>query len=187
MNRYWKPVFGHMLEQPDDQRPTSPSFPESGRIASIDYGTVRIGIAVCDPEWILASPLEVFATAELEESGEEFFRDLAAGERIEGFVVGLPIHCDGGESQTSVTCRQFARWLQNVTGRPVRMFDERFTTADAKQRMAAGGYTRKKEKKRIDAVAALVLLESFLEACRYRREVAGKPVESKPVGGESLE
>ena len=162
-------------------------FPTSGRIAAIDYGTVRMGISVCDPDRILASPLEVFPAAGWQETGGDFFRELVARERLVGFIVGLPIHSDGGESPKSLESRAFARWLADETRMPVRLFDERFTTVDAKNRMAGGGYTRKKEKQRVDAVAALILLESFLEASRYRGEVAGLPVDTKPAGGDDLE
>ena len=163
-----------------------PDFPNQGRVAAIDYGTVRIGIAVCDPAWILASPLEVRSAHHWREDGE-FYRSLIEREQVVAFIVGLPIHCDGGESQKSLECREFARWLASETSAPVRLFDERFTTADAKNRMTPGGFTRKKEKKRIDAVAAQVLLESFLEACRYKDEVAGEPIDAKPVGGDALD
>ena len=171
-----------------NSEPSSPDndFPGSGRIAAIDYGTVRLGIAVCDPDRILASPLEVYPAAGWEQDGE-YFRELVGRERIVGFVVGLPIHCDGAESQKSVECRAFARWLAGETKIPVRLFDERFTTADAKERMLGGGYTRKKEKRRVDAVAALVLLESFLEACRYRGTIAGERFDAKPAGGKGLD
>ena len=117
-------------------------------------------------------------------------------EKIVAFVVGLPIHCDGQESQKSKECRVFAKWLADETELPLRMFDERFTTADAKRRISGVGYTRKKKKKRLDAVAALVLLESFLEASRYRGEIAGEPLESTldasaanapPLGGAPLD
>jgi putative Holliday junction resolvase len=161
-------------------------FPTQGRIAAVDFGTVRIGIAVCDPDRILASPLEVHPAANWKEDGE-YFRSLAKSERIGGFVVGLPIHCDGGESQKSRECRGFARWLADESKLPVRLFDERFTTSAAKQRMAGSGFSRNKKKKRVDAIAALVLLESFLEACRYHNDVAGEKVDSKPTGGDSLD
>ena len=173
------------MSQPS-RSPNPSEFPTSGRIAGVDFGSVRIGISICDPDWILASPLEVHPAANWKNDGD-YFRELIRLERIAGFVVGLPIHCDGGESQKSVECREFTRWLAAETGLPVRLFDERFTTADAKQRMLAAGYTRGKEKKRLDAVAALVLLESFLEACRYRQSIAGEPVDRLAAGGESLD
>ncbi len=169
-----------------DSAPTDHDFPTTGRLAAVDFGTVRIGIAVCDPDRMLASPLEVHPSQNWRGDGE-YFRQLIKDERIGAFVVGLPIHCDGGESQKSRECREFARWLADETGHPVRLFDERFTTSDAKRRMAAGGYSRTKKKKRVDAVAALVLLESFMEACRYHDDIAGQPISSKAEGADSLE
>ena len=162
------------------------SFPESGRIAAVDFGTVRIGIAVCDPDRILASPVEVYQVRGLEKDAD-YFRSLARQERLVGFVVGLPIHCDGGESQKSREAREFAKWLHEETGVAVRLFDERFSTAAAKERLAGGKLSRAKKKKQLDAVAALVLLESFLEACRYHGTTVGQPIDRQADGGESLE
>lgn len=170
---------------PADSNQSDDSFPTSGRIAAFDYGTVRIGIAICDPDRILASPLEVHPAANWREDGD-YFRSLTKSERIVGIVVGLPIHCDGGESEKSKEAREFARWLAAETSLPVRMFDERFTTADANRRLG-GNFTRAKKKRRVDAIAALVLLESFIEACRYRQAVVGEPLDANTTGGESLE
>lgn len=166
--------------------PSDLQFPDLGRIVAVDYGTVRIGFAICDPDRILASPLEVRpATAILGDPG--FFRELARREKVAGFVVGLPIHCDGGESEKSLQCRRFARWLAEATSLPVRLFDERFTTTAATERLRGGNYTRKKTKQRIDAVAACVLLESYLEASRYLGDAAGVSVRAPATGGQGLD
>jgi putative holliday junction resolvase len=166
--------------------PVSDDFPSTGRIAGVDFGTVRIGIAICDADWILASPLEIHPATNWAAAGE-YFRQLAKLERIAGFVVGLPIHCDGGESQKSLECREFAKWLASQTQLPVRLFDERFTTADAKRRMGGNGFSRNQKKRRIDAIAAQVLLESFLEASRYHGQIAGQSVDAAAKGGMSLD
>ena len=160
-------------------------FPAAGRIAAIDYGTVRIGVAVCDPDRILASPLEVYAVRGREHDAD-YFRALVKMERLVGFIVGLPIHCDGGESQKSRECREFAVWLNEQTNLPIRLFDERFSTLDAKQRLSTQKQSRAKRKKQLDAVAALVLLESFLEASRYNNAPAGQPLHQPPQGGAPL-
>ena len=165
---------------------SSDEFPAEGRIAAVDYGTVRIGVAVCDPDRRLASPLEVRSAQNWREDGE-YYRQLIQSERLVGWVVGLPIHLDGGESQKSRECREFAQWLSDETGIAVRLFDERFTTADAKQRLAGGGYSRQKKKQRVDAIAALVLLESFMESCRYHGTIAGQPVDQPATGGDSID
>ncbi len=165
-------------------------FPTHGRLAAVDYGTVRIGIAVCDPDWILASPHDVHLVTQPAgggyEADDEYFKNLVADERIAGWVVGLPIHCDGGESDKSSQARKFAVWLRQVTSLPTRLFDERFTTVAANQKIRQTKTTRKKTKKRIDAIAAQVLLESFLEACRYRGETAGHDANEIAANGESL-
>ena len=165
---------------------TADVFPASGRIAAVDYGTVRIGIAICDPDRILASPLGVHQ-ASTPEVNAKYFQGIVAEERIAAFVVGLPIHCDGGESEKSRESRQFARWLHAETGLPVRLFDERFTTSAAKQRMSVGKYSRKGKKDRLDAVAALVMLESFMESCRYHGEIVGQTIDTKTTGDVALD
>lgn len=163
-----------------DLNETSEEFPNTGRIAAIDFGTVRIGVAICDPDWILASPLTVMPGKNYEATALQY-QALVKEERLVGFIVGLPIHADGNESPSSVLAREFAVWLNELTSLPVRMFDERFTTVDAAQRLRGGGLSRQKNKQRIDAVAATVLLESFLEASRYRGEIAG--TDARPLQG----
>lgn len=167
---------------------TEPFFPQSGRLAGIDYGTVRMGIAICDPGRILVSPLEILRRSPPEQE-TKYFRQLVQTERIEGFVVGLPIHCDGGESDKSRESRKFAVWLQETTERPVRLFDERFTTADATRRLQAGGMSRNRRKQRLDAVAAQIVLESFLEAARYfgDEKLPGQPIDAPDDGAAPLD
>ncbi len=161
-------------------------FPTSGRIAAVDYGTKRIGIAICDPDWILASPLEVYNVRDAKRDSA-YFVETTKLERIAAFVVGLPIHCDGGESQKSTESRAFALWLREATGCPVRMFDERFTTSAARQRMNVSGTFKRSNKRPVDAIAALVLLESFLEASRYRDEIVGEPIDGPMLRADSLD
>jgi putative holliday junction resolvase len=125
---------------------------------------------------ILVSPLEIRQVAGHERDAE-YFRVLARREGIAGFVVGLPIHCDGGESEKSRQAREFARWLRGATGVPVRLFDERFTTSDAQSRLRRSGGGKRTRQRQVDAVAAQVLLESFLEAARYGGHLPGQHVQ----------
>ncbi len=163
-------------------------FPTTGRLLGVDFGTVRIGVAVCDALRILVSPLEIRQVVNQAADGR-YFGELAKREAVAGFVVGLPIHCDGGESEKSRQARTFAVSLQTATGLPVRLFDERFTTSAAQQRI--GGGQRRSQKKsrvrRLDAVAAQVLLESFLEAARYRGECPGQSPDHAATGDAALE
>jgi putative holliday junction resolvase len=134
----------------------------AGRVAGIDFGTVRIGIAVSNPERTIASPLENYTRRGLEQDAERF-RRLAADERVTLFVVGLPIHLDGGESQKSIEARAFGRWLGEITGVPVEFFDERFTSREAEEFLLAADMTRKRRKQRLDKLAAQIMLSGYLE------------------------
>ena len=138
-----------------------------GRIAGIDFGTVRIGIAITDPARSFASPLEQFTRGD-PAAETRYFQHLAKEEAVSLFVVGLPIHLSGEESQKSHEARQWAKWLGETTGVPVELFDERFTTAQADEALAAGELTSKQRKKRRDMLAAQAMLSGYLEAVRGR-------------------
>lgn len=141
----------------------STTFPTTGRIAGIDYGAVRIGVAVTDPERRLASPLEVYARRS-PTADADYFRRLAADERLVGFVVGLPVFSSGDESPKSLEARRFADWLTEITKLPVVLFDERYSTVLADQFLSAGRLTRRRRQERRDMLAAQVILATFLES-----------------------
>jgi len=134
-----------------------------GRIAGIDYGTVRIGVALSDPERTLASPCENYTRRGVQQD-TQYFLTLAREERITLWVVGLPIHLDGRESEKSREARQFGQWLGEVTGVPVEFFDERFTSHQAEQILQEAGMTSKRRKKRLDMLAAQIMLSAYLES-----------------------
>jgi putative Holliday junction resolvase len=133
------------------------------RIAGIDYGTVRIGVAVADASVGIASPHETY-TRRGERLDAEYFRRLAADEAIGRFVVGLPVHLSGEESQKSLEAREFGQWLGEATGVPVEFFDERFTTAEADELLSAADLTKKQRTARRDRLAAQIMLTAYLES-----------------------
>ena len=136
---------------------------ESIRIAGIDYGTVRIGVALADTAVGIAGPYENYnrRTPSLD---AEYFKRLAAEERIGRFVVGLPVHLSGHESQKSVEARTFGEWLASVTGVPVEYFDERYTTSEADELLGSVKFTKKQRQARRDQLAAQIMLSAYLEA-----------------------
>lgn len=136
----------------------------AGRVAGVDYGRRRIGVAICDTHRILASPLCVRQTSGDRTADAAFFRTLVVEEAIVGFVVGLPIHADGTDSRMSVEVERFGAWLAAETGRPVVFHDERYSSREATGLLAGSGLTRGRKKQRSDAVAAQVVLASWLEA-----------------------
>ena len=142
---------------------TVPSTPSPGRVAGIDYGHVRIGIAISDPDRTIASPLENYNSRGREQDAQRFQR-LVAEEGVVLFVVGLPIHLDGRESEKSREARQFGQWLGELTGVPVEFFDERFTSHEAEQFLLAAELTKKRRKKRMDMLAAQIMLSAYLES-----------------------
>jgi putative Holliday junction resolvase len=133
------------------------------RIAGIDYGTARIGIAIADPAVRIATPHASYTPCDPAKDAE-FFRQLTAREGIVRFVVGLPVHLSGDESPKSKEAREFGSWLQRVTQLPVDFFDERFTSKEAGQLLSAAGLKRKRRKSRIDKVAAQIMLAAYLES-----------------------
>lgn len=138
------------------------NLPSQGRLAGIDYGSVRIGISVCDPSQHFVNPLETY----LRRStilDSQYFIQLARCERIVGWVIGLPIHCDGQESQKSMEVRQFASWLANLTQLPIEFADERFSSREARNLLHETGWSRDQKKKNLDKIAAYLILEHFLQ------------------------
>jgi len=132
-------------------------------LLGVDYGGRRIGLAVSDVERRIASPLAVFHRQP--EAGEAAaFRQLVSQYEIVGIVVGLPLHLSGDEGGKAQEARGFGRWLGKATGLPVCFWDERLTTATAHRIMKAAGLKAKARKDRLDAVAAQILLQSYLDA-----------------------
>jgi putative Holliday junction resolvase len=154
--------------------PAGAVVPPAGRLGGIDYGRRRIGVAVCDAEGILASPLCVRQTTGDRDADAVFFRRLAADEELVGFVVGLPIHADGTDSRMSVEVERFAGWLAGITGLPVAFQDERYSSREAAGLLAGSGLSRGRKKERADAVAAQVVLAAWLEA-RRAGQAGGRP------------
>lgn len=148
-----EPVLGDPMELP------------SGRLAGIDFGTRRVGIAISDPRQAIASPhgqLHRGSPA----SDAAYFQELVRTEQIVGFVVGLPLHMSGDESDKSRQARTFGAWLASVTGLSVIFHDERYSTAFADQLLADGGLTPKQRRARRDMLAAQLILDSYLERGR---------------------
>ena len=149
------------------------------RLLGVDYGTVRIGLAITDADRIIASPLEV-----RERQGTDldaaYFKALVEREQVGGLVVGLPMHTTGREGTKAIEARAIGAWLSEVTGLPVVYADERFSTAFAESALWAAGLTHKKRKARRDMVAAQVMLQAFIEA-GCPAEVLVKPLEGEPL------
>ena len=145
-----------------------------GRIAGIDFGTVRIGIAISDVSRTIASPHDNYSRGG-EPADRAYFKRLVDREQIALFVVGLPVHLDGRESRKSEEARRFGAWLAEATGVVVQFFDERFTTHEAEAVLAQAQLTKKQRKARLDKLAAQIMLTAYLESSRDGRKAHDPP------------
>ena len=135
----------------------------ASRLLGVDFGTVRIGLAISDPDRKIAFPLATYARGSREQD-ENYFRKLMGAEEIGQLVVGLPVHLNGHEGSKAIEARGFGQWLSEVTSLPVVFWDERFTTVEAEGLLWSAGLTHKRRKDRRDRVAAQILLQSYLDA-----------------------
>lgn len=144
-------------------RESRPDVPDSGPLMGIDYGTRRIGIAICNEEQTLAMPLENYELQAPQVDGP-WLRQMARGYGCVGLVVGLPVHMSGDEGGKAREARAFGQWAAEVTSLPVVWWDERFSSATADMHLDATGFTKKRRKARRDKIAAQVILQSFLDS-----------------------
>jgi putative Holliday junction resolvase len=137
------------------------ALPLAGRLLALDVGTKTIGTALCDSQWIIASPATLIERA-------KFTADLAAIQKIvtqqsvKGIVVGLPLNLDGTDSPRTQSTRAFARNLL-VLNLPVLLWDERWSTAAVERQMIAADITRAKRATRIDSAAAAYILQGAID------------------------
>lgn len=139
------------------------SVPARGTLLGLDYGTKRVGVAVSTPEQSIASPLENY-TRRNEAEDAAFLQRLAAEYQAVGLVVGLPVHMSGDEGGKAREARAFGEWAAQVCGLPVVFWDERYSSATAELYLQQAEFSRKKQKQRLDKVAAQVMLQAFLDS-----------------------
>ena len=152
-------------EQPGDLNASQPVVPTAGRLLGVDFGTKRLGFAVCNAEQTIASPVENY-TRQTPDIDAKCVLRLISEYRIVGLVVGLPVHLSGQESQKSRESRAFGSWLQQVTKLPVVYTDERYSSSFAEDHLMSMSFTKKKRKARLDMLAAQVILQGFIEGHR---------------------
>ena len=137
------------------------------RIMAIDYGDARTGIAISDPTGLLAGYTTVIHSRKSEVVAEEIAR-LVKEHGVEELVMGFPRNMDGTEGPRAQLYRDFAAQVAQATGLEPVLWDERRTTVDAHRILAEGGKNAKKRKKTVDAVAASLILEGYLDFQRMK-------------------
>ena len=133
------------------------------RLLGVDFGTVRVGLAVSDTGRSFASPLATYLRQN-PQLDAAYYQHVVKEEEVGGLVVGLPVHVDGREGHKAAEARTFGAWLAQTTGLPVVFWDERFTTVEAEALLLSAKLTSKRRKARRDRLAAQILLQSYLDA-----------------------
>ena len=134
----------------------------------VDVGKARVGIAVCDRDGLLATPVATLARADADERA---FRLLVEEHGATEIVVGLPLSLSGGDTASTTDAREFAAAVAGWTGLPVRLVDERLSTVSAQRALRDSGRRTKGSRPVIDQVAAVIILQNALDSERS----AGRP------------
>jgi putative Holliday junction resolvase len=134
------------------------------RILGIDYGRVRLGLALSDPDGILASPLPTLPRSR--RASDDFHRiaGLAREHGVARIVVGLPLLMDGTSGTMANEAKTFADQVALHSRLPVDLFDERLTSSEAERAMLEGDLSRERRKELRDGLAAVLVLQAYLGA-----------------------
>ena len=126
----------------------------------VDVGKARIGVAKCDPDGMLATPVVTVARGD-----GDIARILTEAREIGAveIVVGLPLSLSGGETRSTQDARDFALLIARADPTPVRLVDERLSTVSAQRALQASGRNTKKSRPVIDQVAAVIILQHALD------------------------
>jgi putative Holliday junction resolvase len=147
---------------------------QRGRRIAFDVGTARIGVAVCDPDGILATPL-----TKIDREDDDIQQAIAYIEEHQAVAiyVGLPLNLEGKWTRSTFDALYFAQELEESTNVRVRLIDERLSTRAAQANLHAAGRTIKTSKDIIDSASAIEILERALEILKAGRE-AGKTTDA---------
>lgn len=136
---------------------------EHMRILALDHGTKRIGVAVSDETKTIAQPLE-YIPAEPFAAFMDRLKKLLVEKEVDVILLGMPRNMDGSYGPAAQKVDVFATVLRNTLTVPVKMMDERLTSAQANRILIQGGVRRDKRKEKVDKMAAAILLQSYLDA-----------------------
>jgi putative holliday junction resolvase len=140
------------------------------RVLAIDVGTRRVGLAISDATATLARPLETIAVVSETDAVDRVVRriaDLAAeDDGVSTIVVGWPVRLDGTPSEQSARVRMFIDALRRQIAIPVVVTDERLTSREAESRLAVRERDWRKRKQKLDAAAAAIILQDYLDRSR---------------------
>jgi putative Holliday junction resolvase len=133
------------------------------RLLGVDFGSVRVGLAVCDPAGLIATPLRT-ADARTQPEAVAAVADAVREVEAAGVVVGLPLNMDGTRGPMAERTLAFVAALESALDMPVETWDERLTTAQVERSLVEADLSRRKRRRLRDKLAARVILQSYLDA-----------------------
>ena len=133
------------------------------RILAIDHGTKRIGLAISDELGIIAQPLE-FVLAEPFNKFLERLKEIIEQKQVELLLVGMPRNMDGSYGPAALKVEEFVAVVKAAVVVPIKLWDERLTSAQANRFLIEGNVRREKRKEKVDKTAAAILLQSYLDS-----------------------
>jgi putative Holliday junction resolvase len=140
-----------------------------GRVLALDVGKRRIGLAISDELGITAQGIETLQRTTIREDLARF-EELARRHNVRLWLVGLPLHLSGDEGRQAEYVREFGQRLSERTGIPVEYRDERLTTVEAQRVLRSSGIGIEKRARAVDRLAAVILLEGYLDGLALNRE-----------------
>ncbi len=138
------------------------------RVAALDLGKTRVGLAICDDLGALAHPRPPLDGRNRRVLIQKI-QEIATKEELARFVIGLPLDAGGNQGPAARKAILFAQQVAEATRLPVEMWDERFTTVEASRRLREGGTSARKSRGKIDGAAACIMLQAWLDGQHNER------------------
>lgn len=142
------------------------------RIIGLDFGTKTVGVAISDPLMVTAQPVETITRKSANKLRQTLARieELIVENRVELIVLGYPKNMNNTTGERAQACEAFKEDLERRTALPVVLWDERMTTMESERILMAGGVRRENRKAVIDQMAAVLILQSYMDAQRRETE-----------------
>jgi len=136
---------------------------DHGRVLALDLGKQRIGLALSDQLQVTAQGLETLQRTNIREDLARLC-EIASSNNVSSIVIGNPLHMSGREGFQAEKAHEFGARLQAASGLPVEFWDERLTTVEAQRVLRESGISSRKRAQAVDRLAAVILLESYLDS-----------------------
>ncbi len=137
-----------------------------GKLLGVDFGDVRTGLSVCDPDRIIASGIGYISPGGIDKTAAAI-AEMARSEGVCAIIVGLPKNMDGSEGSRAARCKKLAGMVKAMSGLPTAVFDERMTTMSASRYLNETNTRGKKRKGVIDTLSAQIILQNCIDRLKY--------------------